>query len=78
MNNLRYVYVVVVQKDGMQSSKLRWIKCAFPTRKHAVKWIKKAHEREFDLIKDSPLTEYRIKQVILRAYTDPRIQSPVI
>lgn len=78
MNNLRYVYVVVVQKDGMQSSRLRWIKCAFQTRQHAVKWIKRAQEREAELIKDSPLTEYRIKQVILRAYTDPRIKHAAV
>ena len=73
MKSSRYIYVVLV-KGGSNDNKTKWVKCAFYTRIHAAKWIQRMQEKEISLT-DIARIEYRIKQIILHSFGDPRLKK---
>jgi hypothetical protein len=73
MNKDRYIYVVIAKGDTVEP-KTKWIKCAFNTRVHAGKWIKRMQEKDIALSGISR-TDYKIKQILLHSFGDPRLKK---
>lgn len=73
MNKDRYIYVVLV-KGEKDISRTKWIRCAFNTRLHAAKWIKRMEDKDVSLT-GMVVTEYKIKQVLLHSFGDPRLKK---
>jgi len=75
MNNSRYIYLIITLKDNSATRRMKWIRCAFTTRLHAIRWIQKYNMREAALNGEKGKTEFRIKQVVLYSIPDPRLRE---
>lgn len=73
MNRDRYIYIVMA-KGETHDPRTKWIKCAFNTRLHAAKWIKRMQDKEIALTGISR-SEYKIKQILLHSFGDPRLKK---